>query len=108
MGREKPDRARTGNPVCRDALTPKCGRYDSRGAARAASVRSVAEAIQSRVLRQAARVVGGYGELQSRLEASREDMASWVRGAQEPPVGVFVRLVEILLDAGELGRAPRV
>jgi hypothetical protein len=71
-------------------------------------VRGVAEAIQSRVLRQAARVVGGYGELQSRLEASREDMASWIRGAEEPPVGVFVRLVEILLDAGELGRAPRV
>jgi hypothetical protein len=35
-------------------------------------------------------------------------MASWIRGAEEPPVGVFVRLVEILLDAGELGRAPRV
>ena len=68
----------------------------------------VAEAIQSRVLRQAARVVGGYGELQARLEATREDMASWIRGAEDPPGGIFVRLVEILLDAGELGRSPPV
>jgi hypothetical protein len=66
----------------------------------------VVEPVQSRVLRQAARVVGGYGLLQERLEASRDDMMSWIRGAAVPPVAVFAKLVEILLDAGELGRAP--
>ena len=66
------------------------------------------EPVQSRVLRRAARVVGGYGPLQKRLDASSEDMISWIRGVAEPPVTTFVRLVEILLDAGELGRAPPV
>jgi len=66
----------------------------------------VVEPIQSRVLRQAAQVVGGYGPLQHHLHASSEEMISWIRGVAEPPVATFVRLVEILLDAGELGRAP--
>jgi hypothetical protein len=68
----------------------------------------VVEPIQSRVLRRAARVVGGYGELRARLEASTEDMTSWIRGAAVPPVAIFAKLVEILLDAGELGRSPPV
>jgi hypothetical protein len=68
----------------------------------------VVEPVESRVLRRAARVVGGYGELQERLDASREDMISWIRGAAMPPVTIFVKLVEILLDAAELGRAPPV
>ncbi|HZS68262.1 MAG TPA: hypothetical protein VFA72_14195 [Burkholderiales bacterium] len=66
------------------------------------------EPVQSRVLQRAARVVGGYGELQARLDASREDMITWIRGGAMPPVAIFVKLVEIIMDAGELGRAPRV
>lgn len=66
------------------------------------------ESVQTRVLLRAARVVGGYGELQARLDASRDDMISWIRGAAMPPVQVFVKLVELLMDAGELGRAPPV
>jgi len=68
----------------------------------------VIEALETRVLQRAARVVGGYGELQARLDASRDDMASWIRGAAMPPVQIFVKLVEILMEVGELGRAPRV
>jgi hypothetical protein len=68
----------------------------------------VVEPVESRVLRRAARVVGGYGELQARLDASREDMISWIRGAAMPPAAIFVKLVEILMDAAELGRAPPV
>jgi hypothetical protein len=68
----------------------------------------VIEPVQSRVLQRAARVVGGYGELQARLDASREDMIAWIRGGAMPPVAIFVKLVEIIMDAGELGRAPRV
>ena len=68
----------------------------------------VVEPVQSRVLRRAARVVGGYGPLQQHLKASREDMVSWIRGAAVPPVATFFQLVELLLDAGELGRSPRV
>jgi hypothetical protein len=60
------------------------------------------------VLRRAARVVGGYRALQRHLNASSEDMSNWIRGAAEPPGTTFVRLVELLLDAGELGRAPPV
>ena len=66
------------------------------------------EPVESRVLRRAAQVVGGYSELQARLEASREDMIAWIRGAAMPPVAIFVKLVEILLDAAGLGRAPPV
>ena len=66
------------------------------------------EPLESRVLQRAARVVGGYGELQERLDASREDMISWIRGAAMPPVQIFVKLVEILMDAGGLGRTPPV
>jgi len=66
------------------------------------------EPVQSHVLRRAARVVGGYGALQQLLNASPEDMISWIRGAAEPPVATFARRVEILLDAAELGRAPPV
>jgi hypothetical protein len=68
----------------------------------------VVEPVESRVLRRAARVVGGYGELQARLDAPHDDMINWIRGAAMPPVAIFVKLVEILLDAGELGRAPPV
>jgi len=68
----------------------------------------VVEPVESRVLRRAARVVGGYGELQARLDASRDDMINWIRGAAMPPAAIFVKLVEILLDAAELGRAPPV
>jgi len=68
----------------------------------------VIEPVQTAVLQRAARVVGGYGELQTRLDASREDMISWIRGGAMPPVQIFLKLVEILMDAGELGRAPRV
>jgi len=50
----------------------------------------VVEPVESRVLRQAARAVGGYGELQARLDASREDMISWIRRAAMPPVAIFV------------------
>ena len=66
------------------------------------------EPVQTAVLQRAARVVGGYGELQTRLDASREDMITWIRGGAMPPVQIFLKLVEILMDAGELGRAPRV
>ena len=66
------------------------------------------EPVQTAVLQRAARVVGGYGELQTRLDASREDMISWIRGGAMPPVQIFLKLVEILMDAGELGRAPPV
>jgi hypothetical protein len=68
----------------------------------------VIEPVQTAVLQRAARVVGGYGELQTRLDASREDMITWIRGGAMPPVQIFLKLVEILMDAGELGRAPRV
>jgi hypothetical protein len=68
----------------------------------------VVEPVQTTVLQRAARVVGGYGELQTRLDASREDMISWIRGGAMPPVQIFLKLVEILMDAGELGRAPPV
>jgi hypothetical protein len=68
----------------------------------------VIEPVQTAVLQRAARVVGGYGALQTRLDASREDMISWIRGGAMPPVQIFLKLVEILMDAGELGRAPRV
>ena len=53
-------------------------------------------------------MVGGYGPLQQQLNASREDMISWIRGAAVPPVTTFAQLVELLLDAGELGRSPPV
>lgn len=66
----------------------------------------MAEPVQSRVLQRAAQVVGGYGELQRRLQASRDEMRSWIHGAAVPPVAVFAKLVDILLDAAELGRAP--
>ena len=66
------------------------------------------EPVHSRVLRRAARVVGGYRPLQQLLNASPDDMISWIRGAAEPPVATFARLAEILLDAAELGRAPPV
>jgi len=52
----------------------------------------VVEPVESRVLRRAARVVGGYGELQARLEASREDMIAWIRGAAMPPVAIRPRI----------------
>jgi hypothetical protein len=68
----------------------------------------VIEPVQTAVLQRAASVVGGYGALQTRLDASREDMISWIRGGAMPPVQIFLKLVEILMDAGELGRAPRV
>jgi len=82
--------------------------YDSPRGTAPARVARVSEPVQSRVLRRAARVVGGYGPLQQQLNASREDMISWIRGAAVPPVATFAQLVELLLDAGELGRSPPV
>ena len=82
--------------------------YDSPRGTAPARVARVSEPVQSRVLRRAASVVGGYGPLQQQLNASREDMISWIRGAAVPPLATFAQLVELLLEAGELGRSPPV
>jgi DNA-binding transcriptional regulator YdaS (Cro superfamily) len=49
-------------------------------------------------MKVAADQVGGRRKLRDLLGASSADLAAWISGVAEPPDGVFLRAVELILE----------
>ncbi len=64
---------------------------------------------QFQTLRYAAELVGGEEELMRRLGIGREELDRWLSGAERPPLGVFLKAVDIVHDAAlcQLGLGKR-
>lgn len=58
----------------------------------------MATGIRLRVLRAAAKTLGGPRRLRDFLGVRSAEVAAWLAGTQEPPQEVFLRALEILLD----------
>jgi len=55
-------------------------------------------AIRTRTLRTAADALGGSRKLRDALGASSSEIVAWLAGTEEPPMPVFLKAVEIILD----------
>jgi hypothetical protein len=56
----------------------------------------VPESIHARALRQAAKVLGGYENLQRRLQVPASSLLPWLNGAEPMPERVFLQVVDII------------
>jgi len=54
--------------------------------------------VQARALHRAAAVVGGLHPLAGHLKVSDEFIREWMFDVGSPPNGVFLRVIELLLD----------
>ena len=55
-------------------------------------------------LAQAAGLLGGARELSDRLQVPMSDLTRWLAGQGKPSIGVFLRVVDILIEAGRKSR----
>lgn len=65
--------------------------------------------LHARVLRKAADQLGGLGALSAYLKVPTPELYQWMRGHEQPPVGVFLKAVDLILDeplAGPAGAPP--
>ena len=51
-----------------------------------------------RTLQKAADLVGGRRKLARHLRVPLAELESWMSGSQVPPIGVFLRAVDLVLD----------
>jgi hypothetical protein len=58
----------------------------------------MADTMNQRVLKLAARAAGGTRRLREKLQVSAAQLAEWLAGRADPPQRVFLRAVEIILD----------
>lgn len=62
--------------------------------------------VYARTLHRACLVLGGIQQLAKHLEVPDTDLRAWLQGDQEPPEGIFLAAVEVvLLHAGGTGPA---
>jgi hypothetical protein len=55
-------------------------------------------AVHARTLQRAAEIVGGEQELALRLGVTPSHLALWLRDLADPPMAVFFRAVDIVLE----------
>lgn len=58
----------------------------------------MAYTIKTKVLQVAARRLGGPRELRDYLQCPSEEVLSWMAGVAEPPLPVFLKALELVLD----------
>jgi hypothetical protein len=58
----------------------------------------VAFSIKTKALQIAASKLGGPRKLRDYLRLPTADVVSWLAGIQEPPMPVFLRALELILD----------
>ena len=63
-----------------------------------------AEQTYRAALAQAAGLLGGARELSDRLHVSMSDLTRWLAGQGEPSIGVFLRVVDILVEEARKSR----
>lgn len=62
--------------------------------------------VYARTLHRACLIVGGVPQLSAQLNVSPVSLVGWMEGREEPPLGVFLGAVDILLlNAAAAGRA---
>jgi hypothetical protein len=61
----------------------------------------VNETAHTKALRRAAEVLGGVRELRDYLRVPTEELSCWLSGAEAPPTGIFLRVVDLLVEDGE-------
>ena len=61
------------------------------------SVPAGEDSYQAAVLR-AAELVGGAVALSRRLQIPLDDLTQWMRGTSKPPAGIFLRLVDLVIE----------
>ena len=54
------------------------------------------ESIHARALRQAAKVLGGYENLQRKLQVPASSLFPWLNGVEPIPERVFLQVVDII------------
>jgi hypothetical protein len=54
--------------------------------------------VQARALHRAAAAIGGLHQLATHLKVSDEYIREWMFDVGSPPNGVFLRVIELLLD----------
>jgi len=58
----------------------------------------VAASVVSRTLQRAAELLGGRAKLSKHLRVPAKDLDRWIADESEPPKGVFLRAVDIVLE----------
>jgi hypothetical protein len=58
----------------------------------------VASSVYSRTLQKAAELIGGYSKLCRHLRVPLSELQRWVEDRAVPPIGVFLRAVDLILD----------
>ena len=58
----------------------------------------VAASVYSRTLRQASELVGGHLKLCRYLRVPSDSLAAWINDRATPPLAVFLRAVDLVLD----------
>lgn len=56
--------------------------------------------VHSRALRRAAELVGGAQALCDTLQVPAGDMRRWLEGVEAPPAGIFLRVVDLIVEPG--------
>ena len=64
----------------------------------------MAASVYSRTLQKAADLVGGRKKLARTLRAPMKDLEAWIADEAKPPLNVFLRAVDLIID--ETGSAP--
>jgi hypothetical protein len=70
----------------------------------------MADTLRCRVLRKAAELLGGDADLGRHLQVPDAVLGPWLQGNEAPPTHVFLRAVDVLVNAGETktsARAPQ-
>ena len=58
----------------------------------------MAASVYSRSFQKAAELIGGYDKLCRYLQVPPAKLREWIEGKAEPPAGIFLRVVDFLLD----------
>lgn len=61
----------------------------------------MAVSVYVRALLKAAEILGGRKKLARYLQAPVADLNKWIAGEAEPPMSVFLRTVDLILDSPE-------
>jgi hypothetical protein len=57
-------------------------------------------------LGRAAELVGGVQQLSARLRVPVADLVGWIQGERQPPMGVFLQVVDLLIEQSKPGFRP--
>ena len=56
------------------------------------------QSVHVRALLRASQAVGGTDALAAYLDVSRRELASWMNGMTETPLGIFLKVVDFLME----------